>query len=374
MKNTTEQFFVIIPPGFEDICAKELAQLTDAPLTMSRGGISFEGKLRDLYLANLWLRCASRILVRLDSIKCRDFPTLFRKATRLPWGRFIRSGRPLSLRVTCRGSRLNHSDRVAKTIEDAIQKVLGNNATDENKHLPTQTIFVRLEDDLCTLSIDSSGELLHKRGYRVRSTAAPLRETLAAGCLMLCNWHGEQPLWDPFCGSGTFPIEAALIAANIPPGLQRDFAFMHWPGFRLGLWNTLISEANRARQAIQVPIEGSDISEQALIAAHENANHAGVAEMLSFRHDNALHAQPEADHGLLICNPPYGERLSSSQSPALLLRQLTAQQKTHYPQWNGAVLLPQDKDMPNNTILNFSNGGIDVALYPITPIEKRRDR
>ena len=364
MKNTTEQFFVIVPPGFEDICAKQLAQLTDAPLTMSRGGISFEGKLRDLYLANLWLRCASRILVRLDNIKCRDFPTLFRKATRLPWGRFIQPGRPVSLRVTCRGSRLNHSDRVAKTIEDAIHKALGNSTEDKNKHLPAQTIFVRLEDDLCTLSIDSSGELLHKRGYRTRSTAAPLRETLAAGCLMLCNWHGEQPLWDPFCGSGTFPIEAALLAANIPPGLQRDFAFMHWPGFRLGLWNTLIIEANKVKQTIQVSIEGSDINEKTIIAAQENADHAGVTDVVSFRQADALQSQPESDHGLLICNPPYGERLSSSQSSVLLLRQLTAQLKTHYPQWNGAVLLPQDNNMPQKTILNFSNGGLDVALYP----------
>ncbi|OEU74548.1 MAG: hypothetical protein BA874_02640 [Desulfuromonadales bacterium C00003068] len=362
MKNTTEQFFVIVPPGFESTCAKELAQWVDAPLTLCHGGITFAGKLRDLYLANLWLRCASRILVRLDSFSCRDFPTLHRKSLRLPWGRFIQPGRPLTLRVTCRGSRLIHSDRVAETIEKAIHKALGTTAADSNVGQESQTIFVRLDDDACTISIDSSGDLLHKRGYRVKSTTAPLRETLAAGCLLHCNWHGETPLWDPFCGSGTFPIEAAMIAANIPPGNQRTFSFMNWPGFRQGLWNALISEANKLKRDTIVTINGSDLNEDALSAAQQNAKQAGVNTMIQFHQHDAFSPYDAFDEGLLICNPPYGERLASAFSPAKLLKKL-AQQLKDSPKISTAIVLPHDKQMPQNTQLNFSNGGLDVALY-----------
>jgi len=362
MKNTTEQFFIIVPPGFESACAKELSQLTDAPLTLSHGGITFKGKLRDLYLTNLWLRSASRILVRLDNFNCRDFPSLYRKSLRLPWGRFIQPGRPLSLRVTCRGSRLIHSDRVAETIEDAIHKALGTTAAEHNNNQEQQTIFVRIDNDQCTISMDSSGELLHKRGYRVKSTAAPLRETIAAGCLLHCNWSGETPLWDPFCGSGTFPIEAALIAANIPPGRQRRFSFMNWPGFRQGLWNTLIAEANKLKREVKVAICASDLSEEALTFAHLNARQAGVESMIHFHQQDAFTPYPQFIEGLIICNPPYGERLASDLSPQKLLKKLTGQFKSH-DKISTAILLPQDKQMPHDPLITLSNGGLDVALY-----------
>lgn len=364
MKNTAEQFFVIVPPGFESTCAKELSQWVDAPLTLCHGGISFSGKLRELYLANLWLRSASRILVRLDSFSCRDFPTLHRKSLRLPWGRFIQPGCPLALRVTCRGSRLIHSDRVAKTIEAAIHKALGTTATNSNASQESQTIFVRLDDDLCTISIDSSGDLLHKRGYRIKTTAAPLRETLAAGCLLHCNWQGKIPLWDPFCGSGTFPIEAALIAANIPPGNQRRFSFMNWPGFRQGLWDALINEAKKLKRDTTATICASDLSEEALSAARQNAKHAGVETMIKFHQHDAFTSYGGFDAGLLICNPPYGERLATQLSPEKLINKLKLQLKDS-PKISTAIVLPHTKQMAHNTQLTFSNGGLDVALYSI---------
>ena len=182
---------------------------------------------------------------------------------------------------------------------------------------------------------------------------------------MHCNWHGTQPLWDPFCGSGTFPIEAALIAANIPPGLQRDFAFMYWPGFRHGLWSSLISEANKTRQTPNVTIAGSDIDEKTLAVAKNNAQQAGVAELTNFRIADAFSAGPSNEQGLLICNPPYGERLRLSQSPAQLFTQLQAQLATHYPQWSGFALLPQNAHIHSPATLKFSNGGLDVALYKL---------
>lgn len=361
MKNSTEQFFVIIPPGFEQICAQELSALIAQPLTLCHGGLSFQGNLRDLYLANLWLRCASRVLVRLDHFKCRDFPTLYRKALRLPWGRFIKPGQAVKLRVTCHASRLNHSVRVAQTLEEAIQKVLGNQTIDENQ--PAQTIFARLDEDQCSLSIDSSGELLHRRGYRIKATPAPLRETLAAGCLLQCSWDGERALCDPFCGSGTFAIEGALIAARIPPGRQRDFAFMHWPGFRHGLWQTLLDAADRQRAEIRCAITASDISEQALVAARHNAQLAGVDDAIAFCCQPAQQASPTTTTGLMICNPPYGERLNSSDSVRHQLHQLQKTMRQHWPLWDAAMLLPRDSALSDYARLCFSNGGIDVCLY-----------
>ncbi len=369
MKNTPEQLFVIVPPGLEQICAKELKQLTNAPLTVTHGGISFIGKLNEIYSTNLWLRCASRILVRLDNFKCRDFPTLFNKASRLSWGRFIQPNQAATIRVSCRESRLIHSDRIADTIDEAINKAMGRKAGDTDKCQPLQTIYARLEDDICTISIDSSGELLHKRGYRQKTTAAPLRETIAAACLMQCNWHGEKPLWDPFCGSGTIPIEGALLAANIPPGMQRNFAFMNWPGFRKGLWQTIIIAANKNRQTIDYQINGSDINEQALAAAQENAKHAGVAEMINFTQGDALTAQPENEQGMLICNPPYGIRLATDNTPVKILAKMHQQLNSNYPTWQGWAILPINHNLPQiiptTEQLTFSNGGIDVALHKI---------
>ncbi|OQY20563.1 MAG: hypothetical protein B6I36_00675 [Desulfobacteraceae bacterium 4572_35.1] len=377
MKNTSEDFYVIMPPGFEQICAKELKQFLDTPLTITRGGISFTGKLRELYLVNLWSRCASRILVRIGSVKCRDFPTLFNRASRLPWGRFIKPHHKVALRVSCHSSRLNHSDRVATTIEEAIHKALGSIPVSEEISPEQQTVFVRIENDICTLSVDSSGDLLHKRGYRQQATNAPLRETLAAGCLLHCNWTGQEPLWDPFCGSGTFPIEAALIAANIPPGISRKFAFMSWPGFRRGLWEALLSEADRGiKKETGITIDGSDIDEQAVESARQNAQQAGVAQFITFRHADAFQAQAPTDDGLIICNPPYGERLALTSTPTKLLKKLGRQLHDNYPSWHGYALLPYhgtpsattsvlSSNEKDKTLFNFSNGGIDVALYPL---------
>ncbi len=363
MKNTTEQFFAIVTPGFEQLCATELHQITSAPLNISHGGISFSGKLRELYLANLWLRCASRILVRLDSVKSRDFPTLFQKAVHLPWGKFIKPQRQVTVRVSCHTSRLNHSNRVAETIEKAIYKALNATPSDDTD-LEPQLVFARFEDDICTISVDSSGELLHKRGYRQSSTVAPMRETLAAGCLLRSDWRGELPLWDPFCGSGTLPIEAALLAANIPPGLQRSFTCQQWPGYRDGLWQTLVSEARKVRREVQVTITGSDNSEQAIQAATNNAQHAGVADMVHFHLADAMQAQAPAATGMIICNPPYGERLTTTGSPKQLLVRLQAQLRANYPHWSGWALLPQDTAASSDNF-SFSNGGLAVTLYPL---------
>ncbi|MCD6525820.1 MAG: hypothetical protein J7K75_02355 [Desulfuromonas sp.] len=366
MKNTTEQFFAIVSPGFEQLCATELAKIVSAPLQIERGGIAFSGKLRELYSTNLWTRCASRILVRLETIKCRDFPTLFRKASRLPWGRFIKPGTPLHIRVTCHSSRLNHTDRIAATISEAIEKAIGSSGTVASPgELPAQQIFVRLDDDLCTLSIDSSGELLHRRGYRGQMTPAPLRETFAAGCLLHCGWHGGKDFCDLLCGSGTFAIEAALIAANRPPGGQRDFAFQHWPGYRQGLWQSLLIEARQQRREVTVTITAGDISAEAIAATRHNCESAEVIDLVTLRQQDYHDGAATAATGLWLSNPPYGERLKMAATPAQLLQELQEKFRDDFHDWQGGVILPQQTKSTTTPSLKFSNGGLDVALYPL---------
>lgn len=364
MKKSTEQFFAIVPPGFEQLCAHELSQIVSSPVAVEHGGVFFEGKLRELYLANLWLRCASRVLVRLDTFGCRDFPTLFRKAARLPWGRFIKPGRAIQVRVSCHQSRLNHTNRIAETLTDAITKALGSGINETEQQTPPQLVFVRFDQDQCQLSIDSSGELLHRRGYRGQMTPAPMRETLAAGCLMHFGWHGEKDFCDLLCGSGTLAIEAALIAANLPPGRQRSFAFQQWPGYRDGLWQALLSEARQQQQAVQVHIQASDLCPDAIAAARHNSQRAGVSELLTLSQQDYQLAKPPSSSGLWLSNPPYGERLKSDLSTRQLYTALQRKLEDDFPGWRGGVIFPQQQ-MSAAATLKFRNGGLAVGLYPL---------
>ncbi len=186
----TEKLFAIVSPGLENVCAEELNALGITVEAVTTGGVAFSGRLRDVYLCNLWLRTASRVLVRFADFRSRDFPDLYRRAHLLPWGRFLRTDTSVSFRVSCHGSRLNHTVRIAETLESAINQALGRSTNPVSDY--SQQILVRIVDDQVTLSIDSSGELLHRRGYRQSVTVAPLRETLAAGVLMLLGWEGAD--------------------------------------------------------------------------------------------------------------------------------------------------------------------------------------
>jgi double-stranded uracil-DNA glycosylase len=221
-----ERFFAVTAPGIKPIAAQELLQLGFQPGQPERdstpGGVEFNGELRDLYRANLHLRSVSRVLLRLGDFYAAAFSELRKKAGRLPWEHWINPGRPLALRVTCHKSRLYHSGAVAQRVAGAIGDRLGQAPPLESfdqssgKPLP-QLVLVRLERDLCTISLDSSGAGLHRRGYRLATAKAPLRETLAAAMLLASGWDGSASLWDPFCGSGAIPIEAACLAQNLGP-------------------------------------------------------------------------------------------------------------------------------------------------------------
>ncbi|MEA3362908.1 MAG: class I SAM-dependent RNA methyltransferase [Thermodesulfobacteriota bacterium] len=365
MQKQKNDYFVVTAPGFETICARELVDLGIQPINTVRGGIEFEGGLQELYLTNLWLRSASRILVRLGGVVARDFPILFQRLSRLPWGRFVKPGVAYEIRVASRGSRLTHTGRIAEVCEAAMTKVLGEKRV---KTGSVQKIYLRMNDDRCQVSIDSSGEHLHRRGYRQARVAAPLRETLAAGCLLASDYDGSSPLLDMMTGSGTFSIEAALIALHRAPGKGRDFAFMNWPKYRPGLWRQLLIEAQREEKStLPYPIIALDNNPKAIAAVQQNLEKIGLDGLIQLSCGNMQQLQPQLPSGLMICNPPYGERLGQNASLKSLYHDLDRLYGKTFADWQGAIICPESELIKSTTtsfapLLRFSNGGIKVAL------------
>ena len=361
-----ETLFIVVTPGLEEVCASELSKLNVGNLVLEKGGVLCRGRLREIYQANLCLRTASRILVRFAEFPCKAFPDLYQKAVRLPWGRFVKPETPVHFQVSCKKSRLSHTGRIAETLESAIHHALGRELNPENS--PSQAIYVRIIDNQVTLSIDSSGDLLHRRGYRQVQTEAPLRETLAAGLLLLLNWTGDSPLTDPFCGSGTFLIEAAQIAQKHPCGANRAFAFLNWPGYRPGLWTLLRQSALGQQAELRQSITGADIDPTAVAIARQNCVTSGLSGQVKIR-TLALEDQPvQAGPGLVISNPPYGKRLSLDKPPKMFYEALGKQLVRAYPGWQIALLCPsrtliRATGLPFQPIATFDNGGVSVGLY-----------
>ncbi|MBN1956833.1 MAG: class I SAM-dependent RNA methyltransferase [Desulfuromonadales bacterium] len=370
MRNQPDDYFIVTAPGFEKICARELHDLGIQSQNLIRGGVEFSGGLRELYLANLWLRSASRILVRVGSVTARDFPTLFQRLARLPWGRFIKPGMACDVKVAAHKSRLLHSGRIAETCLEAISHALGEVSPGSGSG---QKVLIRLSNNQCQVSVDSSGEHLHRRGYRSASVRAPLRETLAAGCLLACGYDGSQAFFDLMTGSGTFAIEAALIALRRAPGHSREFAFMDWPKYRPGLWQQLRVEAQKEElSTLPNLINAVDSNPKAVEAAQRNLAGLGLEGAVQLFCGEMQQLTPPAVSGLLICNPPYGERLGKNATLAALYHDLGHLYNNRFPGWEGAILCPETgllDALGTNFIplLRFSNGGVKVALFKKVP-------
>jgi putative N6-adenine-specific DNA methylase len=360
--------FAVTAPGLEAVCARELTALDMPEATPVKGGVTFSGGLTELYQANLWLRTASRVVVRLGAFRCSDFPELFRKALRLPWGRFIRPGTSLQVRVTSHRSRLTHGGRIAETLQEAMSRALGGAAG--QTEAPRQLLLVRMEANRCVLSVDSSGELLHRRGYREHIGAAPLRETLAAGVLQLLGWDGRHSLVDPMCGSGTFLVEGAWLGMRRAPGLQRSFAFMQWPRYRAGLWAFLQAEARRREIDLAATLVGGDRDAAVLEAARGNAERAGVTGLVRFCRDDLAGSLKRPSAGLVLCNPPYGGRIGRGENLEDLYRRIGQVYRDRFRGWRGALLCPNGPLLRRTglswqCLARLDNGGIDVGLFAV---------
>ena len=362
--------FAAAAPGLEALAAEELRPLSGlVPLDQGAaepGGVAFRTDRRGLYAANLHLRIASRVLVRLGSFHAASFSELERRAARLPWAEFVLRGRAVRFRVTSKKSRLYHQDAVAERLARGVGAPAG--AEPAGGAPPPQEFVVRLFRDECTVSADASGELLHRRGYRLATAKAPLRETLAAAMLAASGWTDATPLVDPFAGSGTIPIEAALRARRIPPGLHRGFAFQHWPGYDAQAWEALLAAARKAMlPRAGAPIAGSDRDAGAVAAAAANAERAGVAEDIVWRRAALSSVEPPAGPGWVVTNPPYGTRVGERKRLRDLYAQLGHVLRRRYGGWEVAMLsahaeLERQTALPFATVLATENGGIRVRL------------
>jgi len=362
------EFFAVCTPGLEPFTTQELgalglfprSSLPETPADEEIGGVSFSGVLTDLYRANLNLRTADRILVRFGTFRAAAFSELRRKAGQLPWEEVLPPGSPVVFRVTCHQSRLYHQKAVAERLAGAIADRLGRlppvQPGAENEDLPgPQLILARLVNDQVTLSLDSSGALLHRRGYRLAGGKAPLRETLASGLLLASGWDGAAPLIDPFCGSGTIPIEAALLAHNIPPGLNRPFAFMNWPSFEAREWQSLLNKpAPRLKGSISGLI-ASDRDQGVIRTARENAERAGVGRLIEFSCRAVSSIEVPAGPGWVVTNPPFGVRVGREKDLRNLYAQFGKVLRSNCPGWQVA-LLSSSLSLVRNTGLRFDQG------------------
>ncbi len=364
---TQEQFFAVVEPGLETFAAGELKSLglLSSPVrnAQTTGGVAFQGDMRALYRANLHLHCASRVLVSLGKFYAAAFSELHKKAARLSWESYLHPGQPVAVRVTCHKSRLYHSGAVAERVVKAIGDRLGRvlqvvKPGDEEADMPAQLVVVRLVRDRCTIRVDSSGALLHRRGYRLATAKAPLRETLAAGMLLASGWDRRAPLLDPFCGSGTIPIEAARMAAGISPGSGRRFAFMDWPHFQADLWEGLFAEAKSAEDLSRIPpILASDRDAGAVASAQDNAGRAGVGDLIQFSQRAVSAIDPPArGMGWVVTNPPYGVRVSKRKDLRNLYAQIGHVLLEKCPGWQAAILCS------DIALLGHSGLGLDISL------------
>jgi len=361
-----DDIFAVTAPGLENSCAEEISALLGSGVKVEKGGITFAGSLADLYRVNLGSRLASRVVVRLGSVRADDFPELYRKVKKLPWGRFIKGEMPVVVRASSRHSRLNHTDRIAHTVGEAINGALGRH--DLSGSDASQLVIARFVDDVCQLSVDSSGELLHRRGYRTEISRAPLRETLAAGLLTLLGWQGQVPLYDPMCGSGTFLLEAAMLAGRRAPGRDRSFAFQQWPKYRPGLWRNLLDETRRQELKPGVLLCGSDNDAEVIAVAERNADRAGIGDDINYACAAIADVEAPAASGLVICNPPYGVRIGEPHELADLYRQLGRLYRETFKGWRGALFCPSS-ELVAETGVNFRvvaelvNGGLATKLF-----------
>ncbi|HHY58014.1 MAG TPA: hypothetical protein GYA08_21565 [Chloroflexi bacterium] len=380
------ELFVVTAPGLAPLCAAEIRAhaLLGSLLSpqVQSGGVAVRGDLSALYRANLHLRTASRVLVRLGEFHAENFTQLRTRAALLSWETYLQPGGAVDLRVTCHKSRLYHTgavaERVAQAIGDRLRQPPALHKYDEESDEPgAQLVVVRLLHDTCTISIDASGTLLHRRGYRLATAKAPLRETLAAGLLLASGWEATgalpPPLLDPFCGSGTIPIEAAMLALQLAPGRNRHFAFMNWPGFDVATWQTLLDEADAHAQARRaqlrdaLQIQASDRDAGAIEAAQANAQRAGVAEVIAFACHAVSAIEPPAAPGYVVTNPPYGQRVRGGADLRNLYAQLGKVLRQRCPGWH-VTLLSSDRALLGqmglrlDASLTFVNGGIDVMV------------
>ena len=366
-------FFAVVQPGFEYTAQRELASLGVDSITGTRdGGVEFRAKLPVCYGLNLRSRTVSRVLMRLLTFRAANFDLFRKKVGAFPWELYIDEGTGLSFSVSSSGSRLYHTRR----IEDECRRGIAERLVEygvrlgEDENAPLQRIFVRMENDRCALSLDSSGELLYRRNEKIHVAAAPLRETLASLILMEAGVEGYDVILDPMCGSGTFSLEGAGILLKRVPGEKRSFAFMKWPCFSEPAFNHLL-KVSRSQMLEKNPVPfvfASDVDQLAVENTRRNLSDAGLERAVDLRQRDFFHEPipvPPDARCLVVLNPPYGPRLGHDTEG--LYRVLGRRMREWYGKCGYAIITPSLEhekilSLPYDKKILFKNGGIDVAV------------
>ena len=311
--------------GLEAIVSQELKDLGYDQVVVENGKVTFTGDKSAICRANLWLRCADRIRLKVGEFRAVTFDELFEKTKALPWPDLLPADASFPVDgKSVQSSLFSISDCqaiVKKAVVESMKKRYRTEWFKEDG--PLYKIEVSMLKDVATLTIDTSGAGLHKRGYRVSGSGAPLRETLAAALVLIARWQPDITLIDPFCGSGTIPIEAALIGQNIAPGMNRTFASEEWPTIAREHWREARKETHDlADYGQKLDLTGTDINEALIETARRNAAEAGVEQLIHFQARPLSELSSTKKYGKVICNPPYGERLGSIKEVEQLYRQM----------------------------------------------------
>ncbi len=328
--------------GLEAVLAEELRALGARAIQPGTRAVSFEGDTALLYRANLHLRSALRLLVPFRTFKTRHENHLYKKLRETDWSELLEVDDCFAVHAVTQSRHLRHSRYLEQKAKDAIvdqfRERRGRRPSVDLKN-PTLRIHLHIgADNTCTLSLDSSGDSLHRRGYRQEGGEAPLSEVLAAGMLLLAGWRGERPFLDPMCGSGTLPIEAALIALGRPPHTpERRFGFERWKSFDADLWHKIRSQVPRESPTLSQPIFASDVAPKALAATRQNLRAAGLEHVVRVRRCELSELEAPAPSGLLVCNPPYDQRIGLLDAEGFY-RLLGDVLKQRFQGWDAFVL------------------------------------
>jgi putative N6-adenine-specific DNA methylase len=368
MSDESFEIYLVATPGLEAPLAAEARELGWQP-TVSPAGVTIRGGWADVWRANLMLRGATRVLARVGSFRAMHLAQLDKRARKFPWADLLHPDLPVKVDATCRSSRIYHDKAATQRIERAITEELGAPIAAD----AAITVKVRIEDDLVTVSLDTTGESLHKRGHKEAVAKAPMRETMAAMFLREMGFDGSQPVLDPMCGSGTFVIEAAEIAAGLAPGRSRSFAFETLASFDARAWADMRASVTSPTPA---PIFfGSDRDAGAIRMSKANAERAGVSAATRF--DCAAVAdlqRPDCTPGIIILNPPYGARIGNKGPLFGLHAAMGEVFRTRFHGWRVGIVTSEGglakatglPLLPPGPIV--AHGGLKVRLWQTGPL------
>ena len=365
--------------GIEAVTKRELTELGYPLSPAENGRIRMTGSEADIARCNLLLRTANRVMIELTSFRAEGFDALFEGTRAFPWEDYLPADAKIYLYGKCVQSRLHALSACQSIVKKAICTRMCERL--RRSSLPETGALYRIEisvlRDIVTLCLDTSGEGLHRRGYRATVGEAPLKETLAAALILLSVWRPDRPFADPFCGSGTLPIEAAMIGTNFPAGGRRDFDFLHWPNFDFSCFAAIKAQALEAADpGRELRISGFDLDPAQITLAMKHASQAGVAEHIHFQRRDMREFSSRFAHGVIVTNPPYGQRLGTDAEVRGLMRDF-GRTVDALDEWSCYILsslpgLPKAFGRPADRVRKLYNGRLECGFYQFLKSPPRR--